>query len=417
MADYDLYSRVKPVYGTAGDVVMDGTTFTAEIDTKDFKSLTFLAALDAAAEYGNLAWSLTHSDSAGSGHAAVDADDLIFWTPTDTSETTQATHVGYRGKKRYVKAALDVDGVTTGAIDYDDLADVTPTSITSASTTVTVNKTAHGLVLGQYVTIAGAVQTDYNGTFRIASVPNGNSFTYTALSAPAASPATGTLTYAPRVYWVNDEGADIPSSITIGADALNGEYTITVDAITSGSTAYELAKDPTATGDGTITIGTITRAGANAIFEETLRLVCTAAAVDAGTFTVYRANGTSLGTITVGGGATTIQVGGTNAVAITIADGAADWAADDLFTLRITDLGKNRYVLTDPTGAVVGYPMGGTAFSSDHLSFTIPDSTVAVSDATAELTVTVADGLAKGQIMALLGHPLSGPIHQSALET
>lgn len=66
------------------------------------------------------------------------------------------------------------------------------TSITRSGTTATVTITAHGYSTGQNITIAGATQTAYNGTF-IITVLTANTFTYQVSGAPA-TPATGTKT-------------------------------------------------------------------------------------------------------------------------------------------------------------------------------------------------------------------------------
>lgn len=66
--------------------------------------------------------------------------------------------------------------------------------ITRSSTTATATTTtAHGLKRGDHVTIAGAVETDYNGEFEIQSVPTTTTFTYTVANSPT-TPATGTIT-------------------------------------------------------------------------------------------------------------------------------------------------------------------------------------------------------------------------------
>ena len=68
-------------------------------------------------------------------------------------------------------------------------------TITSSGTTVTVRtKDVHGLtrvIPGNQIVIAGCDQTAYNGTFNIDSVSGVNVFTYTALSVPSATTATG----------------------------------------------------------------------------------------------------------------------------------------------------------------------------------------------------------------------------------
>jgi hypothetical protein len=69
-------------------------------------------------------------------------------------------------------------------------------SLTSSGTTVTVQtKEQHNIQAatpGTQVTISGANESAYNGTFTITSVTGYNTFQYTALSTPSASPASGT---------------------------------------------------------------------------------------------------------------------------------------------------------------------------------------------------------------------------------
>jgi hypothetical protein len=68
------------------------------------------------------------------------------------------------------------------------------TSLTSVSTTATATTYGkHGLEDGQIVAIAGATQTEYNGSVTI-TVASTTSFSYT-FAGSATSPATGTITY------------------------------------------------------------------------------------------------------------------------------------------------------------------------------------------------------------------------------
>lgn len=65
-------------------------------------------------------------------------------------------------------------------------------TITSSGTTVTVTcKFPHNLGPGANIIVSGATESAYNGTFVVATVPTDLTFTYTALSTPSASPATG----------------------------------------------------------------------------------------------------------------------------------------------------------------------------------------------------------------------------------
>lgn len=72
-------------------------------------------------------------------------------------------------------------------------ASVVIASITRVGTTATVHTaTPHGFSDGDYVTIAGAVPTAYNGEVPIVLI-DATSFTYTVAGNPA-TPATGTIT-------------------------------------------------------------------------------------------------------------------------------------------------------------------------------------------------------------------------------
>ncbi len=62
-------------------------------------------------------------------------------------------------------------------------------TITRVSTTATATLTAHGLANGARVTISGAAQTEYNGTFVISNV-TANTFDFTVAGTPV-TPATG----------------------------------------------------------------------------------------------------------------------------------------------------------------------------------------------------------------------------------
>ena len=74
-------------------------------------------------------------------------------------------------------------------------------ALTSSGTTVTVQtKEQHNLQPGSTVTISGANESAYNGTFAVGNITGYNTFTYTALSAPSASPASGSY-YASVTGW------------------------------------------------------------------------------------------------------------------------------------------------------------------------------------------------------------------------
>ena len=95
---------------------------------------------------------------------------------------------------------------------------LTVSSITRSGTLVTVTTSAdHGLIVDDFVTIAGAVETDYNGAQRIYSVPSSTSFTYVTTATPT-TPATGTITATKRDIVYNFY--KLPSRITVLTDTL-----------------------------------------------------------------------------------------------------------------------------------------------------------------------------------------------------
>lgn len=102
--------------------------------------------------------------------------------PLSAAEVMQAAAVGSRVAYRGVIATQQLEG-----------ASVSVSSITRSGTTATVTTaTAHSLATDDYVRIAGATQTEYNGKFKT-TVTNATVFTCTVSGSPA-TPATGTIT-------------------------------------------------------------------------------------------------------------------------------------------------------------------------------------------------------------------------------
>lgn len=74
--------------------------------------------------------------------------------------------------------------------------------LTSSGTTVTVTtRESHGIQPGTQISVSGAVESAYNGTFTVTSCPRFNTFTYTANTTPAASPASGDPVVAVLGWW------------------------------------------------------------------------------------------------------------------------------------------------------------------------------------------------------------------------
>jgi hypothetical protein len=89
-------------------------------------------------------------------------------------------------------------------------------TLTQTGGVATATSAAHGLQTGDYVLIAGADQTGYNGTVQVTSVTT-NTFTY-AVNASTVSPATGTITGVWQNivyrYW------KYPTALTASTDAI-----------------------------------------------------------------------------------------------------------------------------------------------------------------------------------------------------
>ena len=136
-------------------------------------------------------------------------------------------------------------------------------NISSSGTTVTVTcKFPHNMGPGANVVVSGADQSAYNGTFAVATVPSDLTFTYTALSTPSATPATGfPLTISPSTWY--------GSKVRIGMfDEQNGffyEY--------DGQNIYAVRRTSTdqLSGGVSVTNGSATITGTNTKFSSELK--------------------------------------------------------------------------------------------------------------------------------------------------
>lgn len=93
--------------------------------------------------------------------------------------------------------------------------------VTRSGSIASVAHTAHGLTTGQYILVAGADQTEYNGTFQV-TVDNANLYHYTVTGTPA-TPATGTITFSRgiAVTVANESTAPSPA-LTYSTGATEG---------------------------------------------------------------------------------------------------------------------------------------------------------------------------------------------------
>ncbi|MGH8858695.1 MAG: hypothetical protein ACREXG_11830, partial [Polaromonas sp.] len=152
-------------------------------------------------------------------------------------------------------------------------------SLTRSGPVATVTTgSAHGFVVGDSVTMAGATQAEYNGTKTVATVPSTTQFTFAAPDYPSY-PATGAYTAAipgspKNISTITRSGSTATvtlaghgyvtgQTVTIaGADQpeYNGAKVITVvDANTFTYTVTTSESPPTAAGSGTAKVGASTK--------------------------------------------------------------------------------------------------------------------------------------------------------------
>ena len=137
-------------------------------------------------------------------------------------------------------------------------------TITSSGTTVTVTtRYPHGILPGANITVSGATQGAYNGTFVVVTAATPTTLTYTALSTPAATPATGhpSIIVAPASWW--------GSSNRVGMfDEQNGFY-FEYD----GQQIYAVKRSSTTQLTGRIAVNTASQSvtGTNTKFSQELK--------------------------------------------------------------------------------------------------------------------------------------------------
>jgi hypothetical protein len=103
-------------------------------------------------------------------------------------ETLRSAEVSVTATEVAAPGALTADFTTTASGNT-----VTASSLTRSSDVATFNTmAAHGLVPGMRVRVSGAAETAYNGIVTVATVVDGDSFTYAVSGAPS-TPATGTI--------------------------------------------------------------------------------------------------------------------------------------------------------------------------------------------------------------------------------
>jgi hypothetical protein len=171
----------------------------------------------------------------------------------------------YNGSTLTTYTALSDPSAPTVTPTYSAVNNVT--SITRSSNTATVTTAAaHGLATGDYVTITGATQSDYNGIYQI-TVLSTTTFTYTVANTPV-TPATGTITwgnggatsYSYKIVAFNSTGntaASSAGSTTTGYKTLSSSNfnAVTWSAVTNATGYYVYGR--TSTGYGYVYLATV----------------------------------------------------------------------------------------------------------------------------------------------------------------
>lgn len=93
-------------------------------------------------------------------------------------------------------------GVLTYTVQhtFDDTIAFRNVTIARAGTVATVTDVAHGLSVGDSITVQGAGDANLNGTYDVASVVDANSYTYTVVNTGATASVPGTQLISLRVF-------------------------------------------------------------------------------------------------------------------------------------------------------------------------------------------------------------------------
>jgi hypothetical protein len=74
-------------------------------------------------------------------------------------------------------------------------------SVSVTTTTATATVSTHGLIVGQTITVSGAANANVNGTWKVATVPTVNTFTFTLLASATGTYASVTVVPSPVIDW------------------------------------------------------------------------------------------------------------------------------------------------------------------------------------------------------------------------
>lgn len=245
------------IYSGAARLSARGGTLTKLTLYDDAGSPAQITSVVAVVQFADRALAVAHSTATNKVYLYVLAADLsgwynsagvlqsnaspqpiaALWVSTATSPdvtVTEGLGVAYIAHT----AAADGTSLAFPMRQYDPNATaVSITSITRSSSTATATTAAaHKLATGDKVTIAGAVQTEYNGTVTV-TVTSATTFTYTVSGTPA-TPATGTITmlaYITNV--VSDLDGDTSAEALYALGCIAFQQHLWIWGVGSGTTA------------------------------------------------------------------------------------------------------------------------------------------------------------------------------------
>lgn len=190
---------------------------------------------------------------------AITGSLTAFNTSLQSGSAIYVTRTDSTSRPNYVLLADKV----LEAYAVNNAEDLYSITITRSSTTATATTSvAHNLTTGDYVTVAGASQSQYNGTVQI-TVVNNTSFTYTVSGSPT-TPATGTITaqktytriyygklaFKPETIHTQEVFTDVNEQLGLGTSTASGN-SVTINAyngvVTSGSLTTAAGAEQTLT--------------------------------------------------------------------------------------------------------------------------------------------------------------------------
>lgn len=139
----------------------------------------------------------------------------------------------------YIARASITSGSNTLAVTAESSITITAMSYTAG--VVSATATAHGLSVGNTITISGVTPSGYNGVFVVASAPTASTFTYALSTAPAVVTVQGAVKYGTNV-----SGMAIGSKVIISGAASGGaDLLASITAVTGQNMTLDTAAGST----------------------------------------------------------------------------------------------------------------------------------------------------------------------------